>query len=53
MSAARCENATGAVFFVEPYAGECTRAAVDKADQHDRDLGNGKEGSNLEVSWLL
>ena|SRR5271156_5732526 len=41
-------------FCVELYAGECTgAAAADKTDQHDRDLDNGKEGSDPEVSWLL
>lgn len=40
-----------AQFFVELYAGECTgAAAADNADQHDRDLDNGKEGSDPEVS---
>lgn len=36
------------------YAGECTgAAAANKADQHDRGLDYGKEGSDPEVSWLL
>lgn len=36
------------------YAGECAgAAAANKADQHDGDLDNSKEGSDPEVSWLL
>jgi hypothetical protein len=40
--------------FVERYADEPIGAtAADKVDQHDRDLDNGREGSDLEVPWLL
>jgi hypothetical protein len=37
-------------FYAGEYAGA---AAANKADQHDGDLDNSKEGSDPEVSWLL